>query len=324
MTGFGRADGPLGLSAEVRSVNSRHLEVRVRLPRELAALERDARAAATGFFERGQVEISLRLPQEGELAPKLELDPTADARHGDLRRHRSTYALELHAQRERRPQTSIGALGVDVRVHGLRSDERRAAELHADVRELDIGAPRRGIDRGGRAHFDVLHALGLVGLVHHEPHVAHDDVLERELESAALSGRALSFFAAVALCPAHEILEIGAAALDPATVDRHLADAHLAVPPRRAIERDMGGIDAHDRRFRIANDDTRHGDVVHRELDASDGDRQIEATFEALDDRPMSVVASPTRREHQHDAGDHDPDAERGEQPDPRARGWLG
>jgi uncharacterized protein (TIGR00255 family) len=74
MTGFGRADGPLGLSAEVRTVNSRHLEVRVRLPRELAALEREARAAATRFFERGQVEIAVRLPQEGELAPRLELD----------------------------------------------------------------------------------------------------------------------------------------------------------------------------------------------------------------------------------------------------------
>jgi uncharacterized protein (TIGR00255 family) len=74
MTGFGRADGPLGLTAEVRSVNSRHLEVRVRLPRELAALERDARATASRFFERGQVEVALRLPQEGELAPKLELD----------------------------------------------------------------------------------------------------------------------------------------------------------------------------------------------------------------------------------------------------------
>lgn len=74
MTGFGRADGPLGLTAEVRSVNSRHLEVRVRLPRELAALERDARATASRFFERGQVEVALRLPQDGELAPKLELD----------------------------------------------------------------------------------------------------------------------------------------------------------------------------------------------------------------------------------------------------------
>jgi len=81
MTGFGRADGPQGLGAEVRSVNSRHLEVRVRLPRELAALERDARAVAARFFERGQVEIAVRLPLEGELAPRLELDLGAARRY---------------------------------------------------------------------------------------------------------------------------------------------------------------------------------------------------------------------------------------------------
>jgi uncharacterized protein YicC (UPF0701 family) len=81
MTGFGRADGPNGLAAEVRTVNSRHLEVRVRLPRELAALERDARAVASRFFERGGVDIAVRLPQEGELAPRLELDLDAARRY---------------------------------------------------------------------------------------------------------------------------------------------------------------------------------------------------------------------------------------------------
>jgi uncharacterized protein YicC (UPF0701 family) len=74
MTGFGRADGPDGLSAEVRSVNSRHLEVRARLPRELASLESDVRALAGRYFERGQVEIGIRLPREGAFAPRLEID----------------------------------------------------------------------------------------------------------------------------------------------------------------------------------------------------------------------------------------------------------
>jgi uncharacterized protein (TIGR00255 family) len=74
MTGFGRADGADGLSAEVRSVNSRHLEVRPRLPRELAALETELRSAASRHFERGQVEIAVRLPREGAFAPRLEID----------------------------------------------------------------------------------------------------------------------------------------------------------------------------------------------------------------------------------------------------------
>lgn len=74
MTGFGRAEGADGLAAEVRSVNSRHLEVRARLPRELATMESEVRALAGRHFERGQVEISVRLPREGAFAPRLEID----------------------------------------------------------------------------------------------------------------------------------------------------------------------------------------------------------------------------------------------------------
>jgi uncharacterized protein (TIGR00255 family) len=74
MTGFGRADGPDGLAAEVRTVNARHLEVRPRLPRELGTLESDVRSLAARHFERGQVEIAVRLPREGAFAPRLEID----------------------------------------------------------------------------------------------------------------------------------------------------------------------------------------------------------------------------------------------------------
>jgi len=77
MTGFGRAEGADGLAAEARSVNSRHLEVRARLPRELASLESDVRLVAGKYFERGQVEISVRLPREGAFAPRLEIDVEA-------------------------------------------------------------------------------------------------------------------------------------------------------------------------------------------------------------------------------------------------------
>jgi uncharacterized protein (TIGR00255 family) len=65
MTGYGRAEVPCEggrLGAEVRAVNARHLELRARLPRELAPLETAVRAAASRHFARGQVEVSLRLP----------------------------------------------------------------------------------------------------------------------------------------------------------------------------------------------------------------------------------------------------------------------
>ncbi len=77
MTGFGRGEAPLGsgvLAAEVKTVNGRHLEVRVRLPREFTAFERQIRELATTFFERGQVEVSVRMPPEGIGEPRVEVD----------------------------------------------------------------------------------------------------------------------------------------------------------------------------------------------------------------------------------------------------------
>ena len=77
MTGFGRGVAGVGGSemlAEARCVNSRHLDVRSRLPRELAGLESRVRQLAGRFFARGQVEIGLRLPQAQERGTGVEVD----------------------------------------------------------------------------------------------------------------------------------------------------------------------------------------------------------------------------------------------------------
>ena len=83
MTGFGRGDAPFAGSAvtvEVRSVNARHLDLRVRLPRDLQAFEAELRQLAASFFARGQVEIAVRLA--GEAAPaQVEIDLDAARRY---------------------------------------------------------------------------------------------------------------------------------------------------------------------------------------------------------------------------------------------------
>ncbi len=84
MTGFGSADvaAPGGaVSAEVRSVNSRHLDVRVRLPRDLAALEVPARERVTPLFRRGQVEVSVRVARDADSTPAVEVDLEAARRY---------------------------------------------------------------------------------------------------------------------------------------------------------------------------------------------------------------------------------------------------
>jgi len=126
MTGFGRADGPDGLAAEVRSVNSRHLEVRPRLPRELAALEAEVRAVAARHFERGQVEIGVRLPREGAFAPKLEVD--LEAARGYARA-----AGELARDLHRAEELSVAALLALPGVARMREPELEAESLAGAV-----------------------------------------------------------------------------------------------------------------------------------------------------------------------------------------------
>jgi uncharacterized protein (TIGR00255 family) len=80
MTGFGSASFRLAdtpFAIELRSVNQRHLDVRVRLPRALAALEPELRARIQEKFERGKLECSVTAPGGDALAARLEIDAAA-------------------------------------------------------------------------------------------------------------------------------------------------------------------------------------------------------------------------------------------------------
>ena len=62
MTGFGRAEvrgDTLVVLVEARSVNHRHLDVALRLPRTLTALEIEARKVIAARMERGRVDVSV-------------------------------------------------------------------------------------------------------------------------------------------------------------------------------------------------------------------------------------------------------------------------
>jgi len=77
MTGFGLGEVPIGggkLGVEIRGVNHRFLDVRVRLPRELADLSGFVEQLARERLVRGRYEVALRV--EGTLlgAPVLDRD----------------------------------------------------------------------------------------------------------------------------------------------------------------------------------------------------------------------------------------------------------
>jgi uncharacterized protein (TIGR00255 family) len=77
MTGFGRAAFEVDGSAfdvEVRSVNQRHLDVRVRLPRSLAEHESGVKARIQTHLQRGKVDCSVSAVGGGASPGSLELD----------------------------------------------------------------------------------------------------------------------------------------------------------------------------------------------------------------------------------------------------------
>src|SRR2546422_3312748 len=78
MTGFGRAEASgesIAVTVEARSVNPRHLDVALRLPRAFAALELEARRLVQSRLERGRVDVNVQLtPLGGGAAQRVQVD----------------------------------------------------------------------------------------------------------------------------------------------------------------------------------------------------------------------------------------------------------
>ena len=81
MTGFARADGTLPDGAsflwEVRSVNGRGLDLRLRLPNGFDTVEPALRDAAGKVFKRGNISATLNIKREEKTGPRLTPDPAA-------------------------------------------------------------------------------------------------------------------------------------------------------------------------------------------------------------------------------------------------------
>jgi uncharacterized protein (TIGR00255 family) len=79
MTGFARAEANHGdwrIVWELRSVNGKSLDVRLRLPAGLESLELDARRKPAAYLTRGNIQMSLQL-QRGAVAPQRAINRQA-------------------------------------------------------------------------------------------------------------------------------------------------------------------------------------------------------------------------------------------------------
>jgi uncharacterized protein (TIGR00255 family) len=85
MTGFGRAEATgdaATVTVEARSVNHRHLDIALRLPRALGVFEMDARRMIQSRLERGRIDVAVQLgPAPGQSTQQVRADATLAAQY---------------------------------------------------------------------------------------------------------------------------------------------------------------------------------------------------------------------------------------------------
>ncbi|HKW91988.1 MAG TPA: YicC/YloC family endoribonuclease, partial [Methylomirabilota bacterium] len=90
MTGYGRAEAAgirVVLSVECKSVNHRHLDVSLKLPRVLGGFESDARRLVQSAVQRGRVDVSTTMgPVEGTVLNPLSVNVAQAKEYADAAR----------------------------------------------------------------------------------------------------------------------------------------------------------------------------------------------------------------------------------------------
>lgn len=147
MTGFARADGALADARwawEIKTVNARGLDVRVRMPGGLDAVEAQARAAIAARLVRGTCNATLTVTREGALPIVKVNEPVLESLVAALG--------VLKSRIEATPPSLDGLLAVKgvIEVAEPEADEAaRTAEAKAILKTLDaaldqLEAARRG------------------------------------------------------------------------------------------------------------------------------------------------------------------------------------
>ncbi len=156
MTGYGGAKGRSGgiaVAAELKSVNNRHLDVSVRMPRSCLFAEEGVRAAVAGVISRGKVDVFITVDTSMAEAVTIEVnEPLADAYVKAARLAADKYGLEddltttallrmpevISTQRADMDRDAVEAAIAEVLSEALRQfDEMRAREgrkLCLDIR----------------------------------------------------------------------------------------------------------------------------------------------------------------------------------------------
>ena len=124
MTGFGaasREEGDVVLSAEVRAVNHRHLNLKLRLPHDLSSLEPEVEALVRKRLERGSVTAFVSVERKSTTST-ARIDAETVKRYRDQVR---TVGKELGLDAEVSLETLLGLPGVVVSSDDSKTDAKR-------------------------------------------------------------------------------------------------------------------------------------------------------------------------------------------------------
>ncbi|SOD78116.1 TIGR00255 family protein [Spirosoma fluviale] len=99
MTGFGNATveaGGLSVTAEVKTLNSKFLDIYCRMPRQFSDKEIELRALLTHQLERGKVELSLNLTRTNAIRPGVTINrPLVAAYVADVKETANTMLMSI-------------------------------------------------------------------------------------------------------------------------------------------------------------------------------------------------------------------------------------
>jgi uncharacterized protein (TIGR00255 family) len=142
MTGFGAGRGAVNgeeIDVEIRSVNHKFCEVKVRVPRELSALELEAAKVVKDRLARGGVEVTIRRASgSGGLAPRVDVA-----------------LAEAYARAFGEIQARLGLPGAVTLSDILRSD----GVVRLDERQIDVDAARGALGEGLSRALEALVAM---------------------------------------------------------------------------------------------------------------------------------------------------------------------
>ncbi len=177
MTGYGRAEATalrLALTVECKSVNHRHLDVALKLPRALASLEPDARRLVQSAVARGRVDVNVVLNPVAGGAPMLTVNLAQAREYTELAKK---VVEELELSRGPSFEWLMDQPGVISR----EAEPAVSPEECWPLLEEALGGALRELGARRSAEGQVL-GLELAGL--HERLGAHVDVMEQRAPAA--------------------------------------------------------------------------------------------------------------------------------------------